>query len=38
MQIVQTFSKLTIFNRWINKTAMEVEMDSRKLVILFKHI
>ena len=38
MQILQTFSKSSIFNRQINKTAIEVEMNSRKLVILFMRI
>ena len=30
-------SPFSIFNRWINKTSMEVEMKSRKLVIVFMH-
>ena len=38
MPNVQIFSESTIFNIRINKNAMKVKMNCRRLVILFKHI
>ena len=38
MQTVQIFSKLTIFDKRMNKNANKVQINGRKLIILFMHI
>ena len=38
MHTVQIFSKLTVFDKQMNKNANKVQINGRKLVILFVHI